>query len=189
VVAGNFAEGELAIQKDNEDQDASVGSPYEVNPFEPPRENEQTINEGWRNTLGRNYWVPMSAFVVVVFFLAFQAIWGALFPAVILFFALVHGMRYQMRLNHQANWGMLEPRLPDFGVFLLSCFIGVTVPVAAGIAFLSTCTMAMAVVSLDAKGPGGNQSGFVISLVLGVVAAAVIGVLVSRLFLPRKPKL
>lgn len=177
------------MQKDNEDQDARVASPYDVNPFEPPRGNEQTINEGWRNTLGRNYWVPMLIFAVVVCFLAFQAIWSALFPALILFFALTHGMRYQMRLNHQANWGMLEPRLPDFGVFLLSCLIGVTVPVAVAISFLSTCTMAMAVVAPSPLGPAGNQTGFLISLVLGVVAAAVIGVLVSRLFLPRKPKL
>jgi hypothetical protein len=139
--------------------------------------------------LGRNYWVPMSVFVVMVFFMAFQAAWSALFPAAILFFALVHGIRYQMRLNHQANWGMLEPRIPDFGVFLLSCLIGVTVPVAAGIAFLSTCTMTMTVFTPNFSKPGTTGTAMVISIIVGVVAAAVIGLLVSRLFLPRKPKL
>jgi hypothetical protein len=161
----------------------------EMNPYEPAM--EITAGGAASDSLGIGYWGPMGlAAIGLLVFGAITSQGEVLFPVVFFVFALIHGVRYQYRLSRLAHDGVLPPRIPDFAVFLLSCFLGFVIPTAASIAFFCVCTMGAMVLG---SGVGGNvswitsTSGWVIPFFLGGIAAAAVAVLGTRIFLPRKP--
>ncbi|MFN7734477.1 MAG: hypothetical protein ACK5OB_21470 [Pirellula sp.] len=163
-----------------------VGVSQSDNPFEPSA--SPGLSAALNAQLGMGYWGPMIGLFVAL--LASGMVGGF---ASILFFgcmyviALFHGVVYQSRLFARAGVGELNRRLPDGVVFLVSCLVGFLSPVAAGVAFLSVCAVSNSAAQGANAGPG-YEMFFVFSFALAAVAAVTLGVVLFRLFLPRKPK-
>jgi hypothetical protein len=163
----------------------------EMNPYEPAM--EITAGGAASDSLGIAYWGPMGLALIGLLVFGATTFQGGevLFPMVFFVFAVIHGLRYQYRLSRLAHDGVLAPRIPDFAVFLLSCFLGFVIPTAASIAFFCVCMMGAIVMESSVGGSTSwyvSTSGWVIPFFLGGIAAAAVAVLGTRIFLPRKPK-
>lgn len=155
------------------------------NPFEPSV--SPGLSVALNAQLGMGYWGPMIGLFVGILALGVVAGFASiLFFGCMYVIALFHGLVYQSRLLARANVGELNRRLPDWGVFLVSCLVGFLSPVAAGVAFLSVCTVGFA--ALQGGGKPGSEMFLVFCSVLAAVAAITLGIVLFRVFLPRKPK-
>jgi hypothetical protein len=160
------------------------GGSHSDNPFEPSASPGMSAQQSPQ--LGLGYWGPMIGLFAGLMILGMIGGFASiLFLGCMYVIAVFHGVTYQSRLFARANVGELHQRLPDAAVFLVSCLVGFLSPIAAGVAFLSVCSVSYA--ALQNPGPG-YEVFFLFSLVLAAAVAMTLGIVLFRLFLPRKPK-